>query len=205
MESLMMINQGILFSYAVIGFFAIFIFLFYMLIKGYKEIKWLKKEPCNFEFKYRGKKYWYSRSVSTVAFLFKKDSYGEWCVLANKRGKGTLDYNGYWNCPCGYLEHNMTLEENAVKEIYEECGINLNPKMLKMDSVNSDPSENRQNVTARFVAILPTKEEYKLSSKHSEKNEVDDIRFIKLSEIDDFKWAFGHKYLIKEFAQKYLQ
>ena len=40
----------------------------------------------NFEFEHEGKKYWYSRSICTVALLFAKDSLGKWYVLTNKRG-----------------------------------------------------------------------------------------------------------------------
>ena len=65
--------------------------------------KWNLKPINNFPFMYRGKEYWYSRSVATTPFVFCKNENNEYCVLANKRGIGTPDFQGLWNVPCGYL------------------------------------------------------------------------------------------------------
>ena len=37
----------------------------------------------------------------------------------------------------------------------------------------------------------------KFSFKYNEKNEVDEIRFIRLNDIDKFKWAFKHDEIIR--------
>ena len=50
-----------------------------------------------------GKEYWISRSVAVSVFLFVKDK-DKLYVLANKRGPGAADFQGLWNCPCGYLD-----------------------------------------------------------------------------------------------------
>ena len=45
--------------------------------------------------------------------LGKNDVY----VLANLRGPGTPDYQGYWNMPCGFLERNESGEQGVAREI----------------------------------------------------------------------------------------
>jgi hypothetical protein len=40
-------------------------------------------------------KYWISRSCAVAMFLFSRDKFGNLCILANKRGTGTPDFQGY--------------------------------------------------------------------------------------------------------------
>lgn len=40
--------------------------------------------------------------------------------LANKRGTETPDFQGYWNCPCGYIDFDETEEDAVCREIMEE-------------------------------------------------------------------------------------
>lgn len=166
--------------------------------------KWLKeykKKPYNFPIKYRGGVFWVSRSVATTLLPFCKDKDGEWCVLANKRGKGCPDYQGYWNVICGYLE-GLTGEQNSQKELYEECGIEVDETKIKFVGLTTSPKENKQNVSIRYYTILDgVTDDYKLTSEHSEKDEVEDIKFIKLSEIDNYTWAFNHLNLIKSVSK----
>ena len=55
-----------------------------------------------------GKEYWISRSIAVACFVYKIVN-DEIYVLANKRGSGTPDFQGYWYCPCGYLDYDETL------------------------------------------------------------------------------------------------
>lgn len=156
----------------------------------------------NFEFEHEGKKYWYSRSICTVALLFAKDSLGKWYVLANKRG---LDEKHKWNCPAGYLEFGETIVECAVREVYEETGLKISPDVLHLVFINDNPNESRQNVTFRYVGLLDNKVEVlskQLNDAHSEKNEVEDIKFIPIEDIDKYEWAFNHDVLIKSYSPK---
>lgn len=179
-------------------FICIILLLFYTLINHYSNKLWHKKPMRNFPFFHKGKEFWYSRSVACVMFAFSKNENGEWCVLANKRGEGTPDNQGLWNVSCGYLDHNETGEECAQRELFEETGLFINKASIKFWSVNTDPEENRQNVTLRYYAILDTQFK-ELTNKHSEKGEVDDIAWIPLSEVDNYNWAFNHDNLIKKF------
>lgn len=159
--------------------------------------------PFNFPFKKYGKTFWYSRSVATVVFAFCKDKVGEWRVLAAKRGKGALDYQGYWNAPCGYLEFDVNGEENATKEVWEECGVTIEPSSLELLSVDTNPSSNRQNVTLMYLANLDgTTDDYNLSLSNMEDNEVEETRWLTFDEYKDLNWAFGHKELIEKAWNK---
>ena len=180
--------------------------LFIILLLGlehYSNIKWQKQPLKNFPFRHKGKTFWYSRSVATTIGVFCKNANGEWCVLANKRGEGAPDFQGFWNIVCGYLEHDVTGEENCQKEVFEETGINIPISSIVFQGVNTNPSENRQNVSLRYIAILDDCcENYVLSDKNSEENEVSDIKWIPLSNIDKYSWAFNHNLLIKQMSQK---
>ena len=63
----------------------------------------------------------------------------------------------------------------------------------------------KKNVTFRYLVktdILVNDLELLLTSKNSEKDEVSGIRFIKLSNIELYEWAFNHETLIKEITAK---
>lgn len=169
------------------------------------NFKWANTPLQNFPFYYRGKEYWYSRSVAVVMYVFCKNANGEWCVLANKRGKGAPDYNGLWNVSCGYLDFNETCVEAAVRECKEETNVCIDPNDVIFSHYNSNPSENKQNVSFKFYTILNgTINDYELSDKNSEKDEVDDIKWIPVGEIDSFVWAFKHDVVAKRIASEVL-
>ena len=73
-----------------------------------------------------GETVWVHRSIAVAGFIFCRIN-NEWCVLANQRGEGAPDFQGYWNCPCGYLDFDETLAEACSREIYEETGVNIEP------------------------------------------------------------------------------
>lgn len=146
-----------------------------------------------------GKTYWISRSVAVVGFVFARVN-KQLCILANKRGEGTPDFQGKWNVPCGYLDYDETGEEGCVREIFEETGVKLNPTDMKFIQVNTDPvNSNRQNVSLRYRTYLSEEfaKNITFTNKNSESNEVDDIRWIPIKDIDNYEWAFNHNELIK--------
>lgn len=72
-----------------------------------------------------GKEWWISRSIAVTGCIFTFLN-GKWCVLANKRGEGTPDFQGMWNMPCGYLDFDETTAQAVIREVYEETGIKVN-------------------------------------------------------------------------------
>lgn len=150
-----------------------------------------------------GKRYWVSRSVAVSTFLFLR-GVDEIYVLANKRGKGSADFQGLWNCPCGYLDFDETGEEAAVREVREETGYILDIKELILDKVITCPSQNHQNVTLRYFCEKSLTEVKKKEGEleGGEEEEVEEIKLINIKDVDNYEWAFGHKEIIKEIILK---
>ena len=154
------------------------------------------------------REYWISRSIAVVVFVFAKDVFGETYILAEQRGKGTPDpeYVGKYCVPCGYLDFDETCAQAAQRELIEETGLNFPVKDFKLVSINDIPeSDKRQNVTFRYVinSNVPVENLCKLfTTKNSERDEVESIKFIQLSNINNYEWAFSHQELIKEISLK---
>ena len=156
----------------------------------------------NFPIEHNGETYWVSRSMAVSCFVFANIN-GKWCVLANQRGTGTPDYQGCWNVPCGYLDYNETTKQAAIRETYEETGVQLSDALFW--GFEDDPEENRQNVTFRYFAIIddPQPSNVSLSTEAlgGEDNEVSSVAWITLDVIADFDWAFDHDILIVELQE----
>lgn len=155
----------------------------------------------NFPIKHEGKTFWISRAVAVAGFVYFIDIYNDRTfILACKRGPGCPDFVGLWNCPCGYLDYNETCQQAVVREIFEETGFELKPEQMKLIYINDDPEDsNKQNITFRYGTcingdILPI-----LNTDNSEEDEVEELKWIDLDDLDEYEFAFGHKELIKEY------
>ena len=155
-----------------------------------------------------GREHWISRSIAAVVCIIAKDKSGDEYVLAVQRGKGTPDpeYVGKYCMPCGYLDYDETVAQAAQREVKEETGLTFPVTDFKLVTINDNPfDDKRQNVTFRYLVksdILVNELELMFTTKNSEKDEVSGIRFIKLSNIELYEWAFNHETLIKEIATK---
>lgn len=124
-------------------------------------------------------------------------------LAINKRGKGTTDFQGCWNIPCGYLEWE-TLPATCTRELVEECQIYIPKNKWKLQNIEDDPeASNNGNVTISYRCFI-TYDVYKEACKRGKKiakdnkgeeNEVEEVELMPLSleEIDKHKWAFNHK------------
>lgn len=170
------------------------------LVKGYCQIKgYDEKELVDIlKSAFIG---WYSRSVATCLFVFCMDKNGSWCVLASERGEEAADFQGYWNCPCGYLDFGETAAACAKRECYEETGVALDSSKFRFIRFEDDPvTANRQNVTFRFAYMIHDKKtsDFKFSHANNEGKEVGRIMWIPVENIHQYKWAFGHEKCIDE-------
>lgn len=168
---------------------------------------WKGKKLDNFPFIHRGRMFWYSRSVATTLFVFAKDKHGELHVLANKRGQGAADFQGFWNAPCGYLQFDVNGEENAQREVWEETGLFVPLNQINFWKVVSEPSQNKQNVALKYYSMLNgICESYTFSTENMEDREVDEIAWVPVKNIYSLRWAFGHDSdiveLVKDFIEK---
>lgn len=153
----------------------------------------------NFPVKVDNETYWISRSIAVVGVIFCLDDGLR--VLIGKRGKGCPDYQGYWNCPCGYLDYNETLRQACSREINEETNLNVNPSFLRLYAINDSPTENKQNVSFTYWAF--SKHFFKgqtIYPKGFESFEVEDVEWISIDDLDEYQFAFNHKTIIAKIA-----
>lgn len=155
----------------------------------------------NFPVQHEGKTYWISRSVAVTCFVFAPFN-GEWCVLANKRGPNTPDFQGYWNCPCGYLDFNETATQAAVREVYEETGVVLNS--VKLWKVMDSPKENNQNIVFRYYSIIPYTFQPNSNAeiRGGEYGEVTAAIWIPVKMLDQYQWAFNHDKAVQDLMKE---
>ena len=155
------------------------------------------------EGEHAGKTLWSGRYCAIAAFVFCKID-GKWCVLANKRGPGTPDCQGYWNCTCGFLEADECAEEGCYRETKEETGYIVHSNEFELVGVETDPSVcNNGNVTLRYVAVLD-KLPKRIIPEGGEEDEVSDVKWIPVSEVDNYEWAFHHKQRILDIFQQWV-
>lgn len=128
---------------------------------------------------------------------------GKYSILANLRGLGTPDYQGCWNAVCGFLERYENSKEGIAREILEECGFQIDTGDLKVIHIETEPEEcNNGNVTIRHRAFLGKIIPHYVKREGGEENEVDNIKWIPLDEIDNYKWAFNHRKTVELYAPK---
>lgn len=156
----------------------------------------------NFPIKIDGIEYWISRSVAVAAFIFTKDKNNNLCVLANKRGSGTPDFQGYYNCPCGYLDYDETTIQAVHREVFEETGV-VCPKFMSIFSVDSNPRSNKQNVTLNYYGKV--EDPIQTLPSGGEINEVSEVRWINVNTLDRYQWAFSHDKIISKIVSEIFQ
>jgi len=154
----------------------------------------------------RGREYWISRSIAVLGIVKAIDKNGVKYILAEQRGIRTPDpeYVGKWCLPCGYLDFDETCKQAIAREVREETGINIHPENFKLIEINDNPfSDKRQNVTFRFKTELEGYiNDFELTNKFSELNEVMNIKWIDLRKINNYKWAFNHEKIIEAYCSQ---
>lgn len=147
------------------------------------------------------------RYCAVSAFVFAVVD-GRYSVLANQRGEGTPDYQGCWNCPCGFLEANEDSRHGASREIYEETMEGVAPWWLDVVYVETEPEKcNNGNVTIRHRAFIGKQQQINKGRAWTvenygggEKDEVKNVKWIPVDDIHLFDWAFHHEETILELA-----
>ena len=144
------------------------------------------------------------RYCAVSAFVFAVVN-GKYSVLANQRGNGTPDFQGCWNCPCGFLERNEDSKTGAAREIHEETMEIIEPEKLKVVYIETEPEKcNNGNVTIRHRAFIGKQEQINKGRAWTvehygggEKDEVNNVLWIPVDNIDLFEWAFHHEDTIR--------
>lgn len=150
-------------------------------------------------------------TMDIVQFLIKPESEFkiDLYVLVAERGPESHDYKGLLNVPCGHLDWDETIEEGAVRELYEETGL-LNEN-LHVFGVSSTPTNNRQNVQVVTVGVIELEKDQpmpELKGNAESTNPkwvlLDDlVKEVNEKGLQPEKWAFEHDFLILDTAKNY--
>lgn len=158
----------------------------------------------NFPVNVDGKEYWISRSVAVAINVYTEID-GKVCVLANKRGHGLPNHVGQWNCISGYIDYNETLVDACKREVFEETNVVLDDNCcINFYKFEDDPKRENQVILFRYYTFYHGPIDT-ISNKNCEQNEVDEIKWIPLTELDKYEWTSEtHKNLIREiYTKKY--
>lgn len=167
-----------------------------------------------------GREIWHSRSVAVVGMVIMLHE-GEMYVLLGKRGEALPNEVGKWCMPCGYLDWNETTEEAVVREIWEETGLNVEKaindyKVISNNMhypwrINSSPDTPLQNVSLHYAVVLstdidvyedkPRLPEITFENNTNHPNEVDEVKWVKISDLHDYDMAFNHDMIIRVFVR----
>ena len=165
-----------------------------------------------------GKDVWESRSVAVVGMILMLHE-GEIYVVIGRRGPACPDEVGKYCLPCGSLDRDETCEEAVVREVFEESGFNcykamdhynvLHDQMHFPWKINSIPDNKIQNVSLHYALYMDSKPTVyrdiaalpELTFEHNPVlGEVDDIRWVKVSDIYNYDMAFNHESTIRVFV-----
>lgn len=130
---------------------------------------------------------------SSAVYAYAKNSKGEWCILAAKRVKNEWDdEGGKMNPPMGHRHKYESAEDGAVRECEEESGIKFDKKDLVFAS--------KEDWGTNFKIYLPGKtSDYKPGEGDEENTK---FKWISVSEIDNYDWAWSCGTFAKRFKPK---
>lgn len=146
--------------------------------------------------------------VSLNAYI---ESTDDSLMLVTKRGKSVLLESGKWCLPGGYLDFNEDLPQAAIRELWEESGIDYNS--LKKENIllpminwkiTSNPKQDKaQNICVHFGACISVPDVShlpKVTNVNCEPNEVDAVEWVSGKKFKKLDMAFEHKNVVEEFA-----
>ena len=158
-----------------------------------------------------GEEKWLSRSTAVVVTIILNNEK----VLIVKRGK-TISNSGKWCNTCGYLDWNESGYQCAIRECWEETGLDLkdimedNPDCIKFQSmiypwdIVTNPDLNHNQDIALYYGIHIHLDEEPLVSNENSKDEIDDVKWIGFDELKNYEFSFNHDKRILKYL-KYIE
>lgn len=148
-----------------------------------------------------GKVHWISRSLAVVVVIILNNEK----VLLVKRGK-RVKQSGKWCNPCGYLDWDETAEECVIREVFEETGLDITKCNIKKnlldkpyEIITHPGNNNKQDIALHFGCLIESDVEPFITTKYAEVGESDDVRWVSLDEVKDYRFAFNHDDRIRKF------
>ncbi len=139
-------------------------------------------------------------SGTTTMFMFYNDK-----ILLGKRDINADAFAGFWSVPGGFVDAQVMedgvivkkgecVEDTAVREIMEETNIVVNKDQLTLFGVSSNPNtDSRAHIINNlFLVELSNKQ----ISTMKAGDDLMEIKFVTMRDIDDMDLAFNHKELI---------
>lgn len=145
------------------------------------------KNIPNYPVKQGGKEFWVSRSVVVISMIIHQDK-----VLITRRGDA-VTHTGLWCMPCGYLDWNEVVEDAAIRETYEETGIDLRKYDhggIIMTELFSGFDTLKQDVSVHYRVDM--NEIPPIDMSVIDKSEVIDVQWVNWESVRDMEFAFGH-------------
>ena len=119
-----------------------------------------------------------------------------------------MKFGGKWNVVSGFLDYGETLEDAAIRECFEECGVNI--KGVKLINCGTNSNKLYGSVNHRFAAVIDgVIDQYPPSMKNCEgygtdMQEVQNVAWIPLSKIDSSGMPSSQINSAKELADRLL-
>lgn len=139
-----------------------------------------------------------SNIVSAAAYIFAKNTNGEWCVLCGKRsGNNPHHQGGLYDVPVGMREYNEDIADTARRETYEEAGINIPKNQFRF--IEEQPWGNGVNVGSNFLVILDSclpigKGDW----------EHEGFMWLPVNQVGQYSWAYGMGSVIVKFYKQFV-
>lgn len=127
-----------------------------------------------------------------VVFLYRKRKDGELEFLWQKRSNEVSRYPGFYDISAGgHINLGESLTEAAVRETYEEIGARITENELEF--VTMRPFNKNRFAWVYCVDFTNKKEDFKFNDR-----EVSEIKWVKYSEMKDFREKFAKPPLQKD-------
>lgn len=147
-----------------------------------------------------------------VSILVYAEKDGDFYVPCHIRGPKCPDEVGKISLVCGYKDHGEHLPEAAWREYYQETGVRLPIRSIKLIGINDPVGDGKENVTIRYAAkvsyedLMRVKPTTDSKARGGEDGEVERHMMRKITKEnaeklleEDSKWAFGHNRLIYNY------
>lgn len=135
----------------------------------------------------------FKNAASTASIIYvKKEKCGLKKILLIKRKHEP--FAGCWALPGGFLNcDEETLEQAAIRELYEETNLVAQEENIGLVSVQSDPKRDpRGHVIDHVFFVL------KCSGEFKAKDDAESLEFFSLEELPEL--AFDHSKVIQNFV-----